>query len=156
MTPLVPLALFSTGVVIRARSRARRAQSNRVQVRQPSEGTLRPQIVVVNDCEAWSIPDAWWLRVAQPRFEKLVAAGARNVASITFALIEGEVGSCPLPPSLDVQTQVETSDDYWAGPPQMLFLAQHVAEAVQIGLENFQQEGGVPTLALPPPVTEET
>jgi hypothetical protein len=157
VSPLVPILLLGAGAVASRRARVRRASSSRVQIRQPPGKTqMRPRIVVVNNCEAWAIPDAWWMRVAQPRFAKHVEAGVTSIPDLTFVLLDGEVGSCPLPPSLDVQVDVPTSADYWGGPPQMLYLAQHIAQAVEVGLSDWQREGGTPVLALPPPVTEGT
>lgn len=139
---ILPVILIA-GTVLAVTSR-RKAQQESV-ARQPHDGTLRPQIVVANDCQAWWIPDTWWTHIAQPKFERMLAAGETNVGTLTYALLDGELASCALPPSLD-SSDDPSSEDYWPGPPQMLYLAQHVGEAVADGVTRFLEEGGAPKL----------
>lgn len=96
---------------------------------------FRPQVVVDTTCEGWAIPDSWWFRVAQPGLEELLQLGAKNPEEIAYALLQDEVGKCPLPPSTSVQVDNPAGDDYWAGPPELLYLVQHVQEEVEHALE---------------------
>lgn len=97
---------------------------------------LRPQIVISVRCDAWSIPDSWWFKVAQPGLVKLVTDGKTDPEGITYALLEHEVGKCPLPPDPDVQVDTPGTPNFWNGPPQMLYLVQHVLQEVNIALQS--------------------
>ena len=70
---------------------------------------LRPQIVIAQRCDAWAIPDSWWFKVAQPALETLVGQGKTDPEGIAYALLEHEVGKCPLPPDPDAYLNDPTS-----------------------------------------------
>lgn len=128
----------------------------------------RPVLDIAEDCERWSISDAWIIQVAQLRFGNLLRdlVRARMTGSTTpadpivfaYRILEGEHPGCPMPLVTAPDGTVLRFDALQAEVPGMpdhyphaaiLGLYAHITEAVIDALGRFEISGNPDELLFP-------
>lgn len=118
---------------------------------------------IASDCSSWEMPDTWIIQTAQPRFyDRITAAmlattgdldkareqGLLDPVALSYAVLDGEIGSCPVPlleredGSLltfrELQADIPQHDDYYPHPA-ILGLFDTIFEAVEAALSVLEQ-----------------
>lgn len=139
------------------------------QPRDPVAPPALPRLEIAPDCSAWTIPDAWIVQVAQPRFRALLVQHNETMraglpatldpVAATYAIVQGELGPCPEPlvaapaPApplnfLQLQSDVESTDDYYPHAA-ILGLYGHIYEAVIDATQRYATTTSVDELLFP-------
>lgn len=120
-------------------------------------------LVIAPDCSSWEMPETWIIQTAQPRFyRKLLDAhaaadgqldeakrrGLLDPVTLTYDVLQGEVGSCPVPfvshedgtqwTFRELQSDIPQHDDYYPHPA-ILGLYDTIFEAVEAALSVLEQ-----------------
>jgi len=152
MNPLAAVALGTLGYFVFVRPALEKRSASAAPGTQP---TGKAEIVFGAQCQ-WSIPDAWWGDVAQPKLKSIVdkalagkpsweekrtvfmeQGGPLNSHKVAHQILTGETppDRCPLPPASANITEV----DPMATPEQirMLNLFAHVIQHVEGAFDGF-------------------
>jgi hypothetical protein len=120
-------------------------------------------LVIASDCSSWEMPEVWIIQTAQPRFyqrlveihqatggdlEEAKRQGLLDPVVLTYAVLDGEIGACPLPqlPRDDgttlsfreLQADIPQHADYYPHPA-ILGLFDTIYEAVEAALSVLEQ-----------------
>lgn len=132
----------------------------------PKRKVVEPsRLRIADDCGSWDMPETWILQRAQPRFygrllealrstqgdlEEAEAKGLLDPVSLTYAVLDGEIGQCPMPRAVlddgavlsfrELQPDLPQRPDYYPHPA-ILGLFDTIFEAVEAALEVFRRTG---------------
>ncbi len=108
---------------------------------------------IVWDGDAWGGPTEQWWGAAEPKLAALLISDPAQVDPrvLAWAILQEDipqsVGGLPsgpyAPDGSPWQTEVPGTDNYWTGAPTVIFLMEHVAEAVNAALPHWQATGEV-------------
>lgn len=156
------VALAGYGLYSRSRHGRRMRKTGQTGPRVPAEIPKTP-LVIAQDCSSWEMPEVWIIQTAQPRFyQRLLEAheatagdleqakhrGLLDPVTLTYQVLAGEIGACPLPlqPREDgttltfreLQSDIPQHDDYFPHPA-ILGLFDTIYEAVEAALAVLEQ-----------------
>lgn len=162
---LAGYGLYSHGQ--RRGRRMRRATTSNTAKPPPAKPQEIPKtpLEIASDCSSWDMPDTWILQTAQPRFHERVSTalhatkgdldqakrqGLLDPVSLSYAVLDGEIGSCPVPLKerddgtmltfRELQADIPQHDDYYPHPA-ILGLFDTIYEAVEAALSVLEQTG---------------
>lgn len=141
----------------------RRVRRTKPAERPKLEPIPKTPLVIAEDCSSWEMPETWIIQTAQPRFyrklldihaavggelEKAKERGLLDPVALTYHVLEGEVGSCPVPlrqredgsqwTFRDLQSDIPQHEDYYPHPA-ILGLYDTIFEAVEAALLVLDQ-----------------
>lgn len=152
------------GYGLYSRSRHGRRMRRTGQTGRPKlEVIPKTPLVLAEDCSSWEMPETWIIQTAQPRFyQRLVAVhhetagdldeakrqGLLDPVALTYAVLEGEIGTCPVPEGQredgtrltfrELQSDIPQHEDYYPHPA-ILGLYDTIFEAVEAALSVLEQ-----------------
>ncbi len=108
---------------------------------------------IVWEGTAWADPTEKWWGAAEPKLGALLINDPSNVdpRHLAWAILQGDVpqsvGGLPdepyAPDGTPWQTDVPGAENFWTGAPTVIYLIDHVAEAVNAALPHWTETGEV-------------
>lgn len=157
------IALAGYGLYSKGQRRGRRMRRTSNTSRPKLEEIPKTPLQIASDCSSWEMPETWIIQTAQTRFhERMIAAlqstkgdleeanrqGLLDPVSLTYAVLHGEIGSCPVPLQhrddgttlsfRELQADIPQHDDYYPHPA-ILGLFDTIYEAVEAALSVLEQ-----------------
>lgn len=165
------IALAGYGLYSHGQRRGRRMRRTKstttasVPPKPKPEQIPKTPLEIADDCSSWVMPDTWIIQTAQTRFyDRITAAlhvtkgdvaqaaeqGLLDPVALSYAVLDGEIGSCPVPlleredgstlTFRELQADIPQHDDYYPHPA-ILGLFDTIYEAVEAALSVLEQTG---------------
>lgn len=156
------VALAGYGLYSRSRHGRRMRRTTTTKPTTP-QVVPKTQLVIASDCSSWEMPEEWIIQTAQPRFyqrlldvrqstggnlEEAKRRGLLDPVALTYHVLDGEIGACPLPHKerelgspltfRELQSDIPQHDDYYPHPA-ILGLFDTIFEAVEAALSVLEQ-----------------
>lgn len=157
------IALAGYGLYSKGQRRGRRMRRTGTAGPRKPDTIPRTPLTVADDCSSWDMPELWIIQTAQPRFRaqidtallatqgdigKAKARGLLDPVALTYAILQGEIGSCrePMVHTEDgttlsfrqLQSDIPQHPDYYEHAA-ILGLFDTIYEAVEAALLVLEQ-----------------